>query len=85
VRLHFGGSCIALSLLCLVPLWCASPGQELVAAALWWLGASSVVFDARVRRSLWADWTTEHEMGHMCSAFYSVYFPFLFLEIHFIT
>jgi hypothetical protein len=58
------------------------PVQELVAAALWWLGASSVVFDARVRWSLWADWATEHEMGQMGSAFYSFSFPFLFPEIH---
>jgi hypothetical protein len=27
----------------------ALPVQELVVSALWWLGASSVVFDARVR------------------------------------
>jgi hypothetical protein len=49
---------------------------------LWWLGA---VFDARVVWCLWADWATEHEMGHMCSVFYSFFFPFLLPEIYFIT
>jgi hypothetical protein len=45
-------------------------------------------FDARVMWSMWADWVTEHEMaqmGHMCSAFYSFFFHFLFSKIHFIT